>query len=85
MINGPNNIFIRKKGRISRVGLTFDSQQKLEDIIQVMVTAVNRTVNESNPIVDARLTDGSRLNVVLSPIALNGPICNHQKISGEAN
>jgi pilus assembly protein CpaF len=79
MINGPNNIFIEKDGKISRFGLRFESSQKLEDIIQVIVTAVNRTVNESSPIVDARLKDGSRMNVVLPPIALNGPIVTIRK------
>ncbi len=83
MINGPNNIFVEKKGKISRLEMCFESQQKLEDIIQVMVTAVNRTVNESNPIVDARLKDGSRLNVVLPPIALNGPIVTIRKFPGK--
>ncbi|AEY65733.1 CpaF family protein [Clostridium sp. BNL1100] len=83
MINGPNNIFVEKKGKISRLEISFESQQKLEDIIQIMVTAVNRTVNESNPIVDARLKDGSRLNVVLSPIALNGPIVTIRKFPGQ--
>lgn len=79
MINGPNNIFVEKSGKIDRLELRFESQQKLEDIIQVMVTAVNRMVNESNPIVDARLKNGSRLNVVLPPVALNGPIVTIRK------
>lgn len=79
MINGPDNIFIEKDGRISRLDQQFESEQKLEDIIQIMVTAVNRTVNESTPIVDARLKDGSRINVVLPPIALNGPIVTIRK------
>ncbi len=83
MINGPNNIFVEKKGKISHLEISFESQQKLEDIIQIMVTAVNRTVNESNPIVDARLKDGSRLNVVLPPIALNGPIVTIRKFPGK--
>ncbi len=79
MINGPDNIFIEKNGKSERLDLHFESSQKLEDIIQVMVTAVNRTVNESTPIVDARLKDGSRINVVLPPIALNGPIVTIRK------
>ncbi|WP_024833962.1 CpaF family protein [Ruminiclostridium josui] len=83
MINGPNNIFVEKEGKIKRLEIAFESQQKLEDIIQIMVTAVNRTVNESNPIVDARLKDGSRLNVVLPPIALNGPIVTIRKFPGK--
>ncbi len=79
MINGPNNIFIEKNGRNTKLDLKFESSQKLEDIIQVMVTTVNRIVNESTPIVDARLKDGSRINVVLPPIALNGPIVTIRK------
>lgn len=79
MINGPKDIFIEKHGKIRRSGLQFESVQKLEDITQVIVTAVNRTVNESNPIVDARLRDGSRINVVLPPVALNGPIVTIRK------
>ena len=79
MINGPDNIFIEKNGKSTKFELKFESSQKLEDIIQVMVTNVNRTVNESTPIVDARLKDGSRINVVLPPIALNGPIVTIRK------
>lgn len=79
MINGPDNIFIERNGKSERLNLHFESSQKLEDIIQIMVTAVNRTVNESTPIVDARLKDGSRINVVLPPIALNGPIVTIRK------
>lgn len=79
MINGPNDIFIERDGKTSRLDLQFESVQKLEDIIQIMVTAVNRTVNESTPIVDARLKDGSRINIVLPPVALNGPIVTIRK------
>lgn len=79
MINGPNDIFIEKSGKTSKLDVQFQSSQKLEDIIQIMVTTVNRTVNESTPIVDARLKDGSRINVVLPPIALNGPIVTIRK------
>ena len=74
MINGPDHIFIEKKGRLSHLDLKFESRQKLEDVIQQIVAACNRVVNEASPIVDARLENGSRVNVVLSPIALNGPI-----------
>jgi len=79
MINGPNSLFIEKFGRSTRLDIQFESAQKLEDIIQIMVTAVNRTVNESTPIVDARLKNGSRINVVLPPIALDGPIVTIRK------
>lgn len=73
MINSANEIFIEKKGGISKSTLMFESQEKLEDIIQSIVAKVNRAVNERTPIVDARLHDGSRIHVVLPPIALKGP------------
>lgn len=74
MINGPESIFVEQKGRLSRLEQKFESKEKLEDIIQQIVAACNRVVNESSPIVDARLESGARVNVVLNPIALNGPI-----------
>lgn len=74
MINGPEHIFIEQKGRLSRLEQNFESKEKLEDIIQQIVAACNRVVNEASPIVDARLENGARVNVVLSPVALNGPI-----------
>lgn len=73
MINGPDNIFIEQNGTLFRKNVRFDSSEKLENVIQNIVAKVNRTVNESTPIVDARLKDGSRVNVVLPPIALDGP------------
>lgn len=73
MVNSSRDIFIEKDGAISFTGLAFESDSKLEDLIQSIVAKVNRTVNESQPIVDARLKDGSRVNVVLPPIALKGP------------
>lgn len=74
MINGPENIFIEKKGRLIHSEMKFESKEKLSDVIQQIVAACNRVVNESSPIVDARLENGARVNVVLNPIALNGPI-----------
>ncbi len=79
MVNGPENIFVERAGRVSKLDLAFESKQKLEDVIQSIVAKVNRTVNESSPIVDARLQDGSRVSVVLQPIALNGPILTIRK------
>ncbi len=79
MINGPNDIFIEQEGRISKLELSFESQEKLEDVIQSIVSKVNRTVNESSPMVEARLEDGSRVSVVLQPIALNGPVLTIRK------
>nr|WP_330365475.1 ATPase, T2SS/T4P/T4SS family [Butyrivibrio hungatei] len=74
MINGVDNIFTERNGRIVRQKLGFESKEKLEDIVQQIVASCNRVVNESSPIVDARLSNGSRVNIVLSPVALNGPI-----------
>ncbi len=74
MVNGTDNIFVERKGALFRWDKTFDSTQKLQDVIQQIVAKSNRVVNESSPIVDARLENGSRVNVVLNPVALNGPI-----------
>ena len=74
MINGPDHIFIERGGKIQRTDRTFVSKEKLEDVVQQIVSAFNRVVNESTPIVDARLANGDRVNVVLPPVALNGPI-----------
>jgi len=79
MINGPSNIFIEKNGVSKKTSLKFDSREQLEDLIQRIVSKVNRSVNEAQPIVDARLPDGSRVNVVLAPVALNGPLMTIRK------
>ncbi len=72
MINGPKHIFIERDGRLSELEEHFESDKQLEDLIQKIVAKVNRTVDSSNPICDARLEDGSRVNIVLAPIALDG-------------
>lgn len=84
MINGTENIFIEKDGRLSQLQKRFGNRNKLEDVIQQIVAGANRMVNEASPIVDARLSDGSRVNVVLYPIALNGPVVTIRKFPKEA-
>lgn len=74
MINGTEHIFIERGGRLQELDRGFDSMEKLQDVIQQIVAGCNRVVNEASPIVDARLPDGSRVNIVMKPVALNGPI-----------
>lgn len=83
MINGPDDIFIEQKGRLYKLDKKFESQRRLEDIIQRIVGLAGREVNQANPIVDTRLPDGSRVNVVLPPIALCGPTITIRKFSKE--
>jgi len=79
MVNGPDNIFIERDGHIQKFDGKIASEEELEDIIQQIVAKVNRTVNEAEPIVDARLQDGSRVNVVLPPVALGGAVVTIRK------
>lgn len=81
MINGPDHIFIEQNGRLSKLDKKFESQRRLEDIIQRIVGLAGREVNQANPICDTRLPDGSRVNVVLPPIALCGPTLTIRKFS----
>jgi pilus assembly protein CpaF len=81
MINGPENIFIEQKGRLFKLDKQFESQRKLEDVIQRIVGLAGREVNQANPICDTRLPDGSRVNVVLPPVALCGPTVTIRKFS----
>ncbi|MBF0982082.1 MAG: CpaF family protein [Lachnospiraceae bacterium] len=73
MINSPKEIFVEKKGKMERWNRSFQSDEQLYDLIQQIVSRINRAVNTKSPIVDARLEDGSRVHVVLPPIALKGP------------
>lgn len=79
MINGPDEIFVERFGELQRVDKHFSSEEKLADVIQQIVSATNRTVNTSSPIVDTRLADGSRVNIVLSPIAIDHSILSIRK------
>ena len=81
MINGPKNVFIEQNGRLYKLDKQFESQRKLEDVIQRIVGLAGREVNQANPICDTRLPDGSRVNVVLPPIALCGPTVTIRKFS----
>ena len=81
MINGPDNIFIEQNGRVKKLDRHFESERRLEDVIQRIVGLAGREVNQANPICDTRLPDGSRVNVVLPPISLKGPILTIRKFS----
>ena len=81
MVNGPDNVFIEKNGRVVQIDETFESERRLEDIIQRIVGRAGREVNQANPIVDTRLEDGSRVNVVLRPISMVGPALTIRKFS----
>ncbi|MBQ9591168.1 MAG: CpaF family protein [Butyrivibrio sp.] len=83
MINGPKDIFVEKSGRLTKLNEEFESEQKLEDIVQRIVGKAGREVNQANPIVDTRLEDGSRVNVVLPPISLKGAIITIRKFGKE--
>ncbi len=79
MINGPEHIFLERKGVMESWNQEFDSEEQLEDMVQQIVSRVNRTVNVASPIADARLPDGSRVHVVLPPISLDGPVVTIRK------
>ena len=83
MVNGPDHIYVEYRGKMIRTKGHFESLHRLEDVIQQIVGSINRRVNEANPIVDARLADGSRVNVILPPVALNGPILTIRKFRKE--
>ena len=84
MVNGYDRIFVERDGRVMRTDKKFESRERYEDIVQQIVAKANRMVNRTMPIVDARLEDGSRVNIVLYPIALNGPIVTIRKFPKEA-
>lgn len=81
MINGPSDIFIEKKGKLQKLNKEFENERRLEDIVQKIVGMAGREVNQANPIVDTRLPDGSRVNVVLPPISMHGATVTIRKFS----
>lgn len=83
MVNGPKHVFVERRGRLMQLDRTFEDEDQLLQVIRRIVRQAGREVTQSNPIVDTRLPDGSRVNVVLQPIALNGPILTIRKFSRE--
>ena len=83
MVNGPKNVFVERRGKLTKLERTFEDEEQLLQVIRRIVRLAGREVNQSSPIVDTRLPNGSRVNVVLQPIALNGPILTIRKFSRE--
>ena len=83
MVNGHNSIYIEKNGRLMKADKVFESEEKLKSVIQQIVADCNRRINEANPIVDARLKDGSRVNIVMYPVSLSGPVVTVRKFPKE--
>lgn len=83
MVNGTDDIFVERAGAIKRRDISFDTREKLDDVVQKIAAGSNRIINEASPIVDARLADGSRVNMILPPIAINGPVITIRKFPQE--
>jgi pilus assembly protein CpaF len=81
MVNGPDHIFVEKKGKLSKVNMSFESEEHLMRIIDRIVSPLGRRIDESSPMVDARLLDGSRVNAIIPPLAINGPTLTIRKFS----
>lgn len=79
MVNGTDDIFVEQAGALNRRDICFDTREKLDDVVQKIAAGSNRIINEASPIVDARLQDGSRVNMILPPIAINGPVVTIRK------
>ena len=84
MINGTDHIFVEQEGRLRELDVGFESVERLQDVIQQIVAGCNRVVNEASPIVDARLPNGARVNIVMNPVALNGPIVTIRRFPDES-
>ncbi len=83
MVNGPNQIYVERKGKIEEAGTRYSSEQALMSVIERIVTPLGRRIDEGAPMVDARLEDGSRVNVIIPPLALNGPVLTIRKFTKE--
>ncbi len=83
MVNGPDDIFVEKAGRLLKHEGSFESREKLEDVIQKIAAGSNRLINESSPILDARLKDGSRVNLILPPVSVRDPVITIRKFPEE--
>jgi len=84
MVNGPEDIFVEREGMLYRYAGAFSSKEKLEDIVQSVAAKTNKRINEASPVMDARLKDGSRINIVLEPIAIGGPVITIRKFPKKA-
>lgn len=84
MVNGTQPVFVEKYGKLTQLDVRFDSREKLSHVIQQIAADCNRVINEASPIVDARLRDGSRVNAVLDPVAIDGPILTIRRFPKEA-
>src|ERR1700756_1004989 len=84
MVNGPKHIFVEQRGKITRSPVTFESNEQLMQVIDRIVSSIGRRVDESSPMVDARLKDGSRVNVIIPPLALRGPTVTIRKFAKDA-
>lgn len=83
MVNGPEELYVERNGHIERYEYGFTLPEKLTDVVQMIAARVNRRVNEASPMADARLPDGSRVNIVLPPVALDGPAVTIRRFPGE--
>ena len=73
MVNGPEKVFVERKGKLSKTNILFENNEHVMKVIDRIVSPLGRRVDESSPYVDARLPDGSRVNAIIPPLALNGP------------
>src|SRR6185295_19940694 len=81
MVNGPNQVYVEKKGLLEKTNLRFRDDQQLQTVIERILAPIGRRIDESQPYVDGRLSDGSRVNAVIPPLSLNGPIVTIRKFS----